>query len=135
MREKYDIEINLDISADSLDSNLISESLVIVEKILFDSELRDLQALASEFREDIPKVAAEAAKYRIQKLRGHALKLTNVSAGSIVLGGLVGGLAVWVLSATLGETLKQTWLESNLHKRIKDFLLKRRRRKILDLEH
>ena len=135
MKNPYDIKVDVDISADSLDARLICESLAVVEKLLFDSELRDLQALTLEFREDIPKIAAEAAKYRIKKLKGHALKLATISPGSIVLSGLVGGLAVWVLSATLGETLKQAWLESDLHQRVKAFLLKKRRTKILDLEH
>ena len=38
-------------------------------------------------------------------------------------------MLIYFLKQTLGEPLKEAWLEGDLHKRIKDFLLRRKHRK------
>ncbi|MCX6996145.1 MAG: hypothetical protein NTV49_03445 [Kiritimatiellaeota bacterium] len=99
MQDNFDIRVVLDFSGGSHDSCLVSESIAIVERLLHASERSDLDSLTAEFRREIPIVAIDAAKYRIKKLAGHSLILTKAESGSIILTGLVGGLAVWVLSA------------------------------------
>ena len=50
---------------------------------------------------------------------GESILFYSASQGSILLIGAVAGLAGWILDKTLGETLKEAWAESDLHKRIK----------------
>jgi len=133
MATEKDIEVNIYLCSPSLDAVLFSTTIDTIESVLFKSELADLIAIENEFR-DIPQVAIDAAQFRLRKLKGHALSIKKIEQGSIVLGGLLGGLVIWVLNATIGATLKEAWLGTESHRKIKEFLLKNQRSKVLDIE-
>lgn len=46
-----------------------------------------------------------------------------MSSGSIVLYGFIGPYALYLLDKTIGKTIEEAWLQSELHERFKDFLL------------
>ncbi len=89
------------------------------------SELDDLEALRTAFP-DLPGVALDAAAHRIRQYRNSAIAITSARAGSIVLLASVSALCLFVLQQTLGETLKEAWLGSASHQKIKKFLIDRR---------
>ena len=61
----------------------------------------------------------------LRDLRGQLFKIRAIEPGSILIGGaIVGTFAVttYVLQNTVGETLKEAWLESDAHKELKRVL-------------
>jgi hypothetical protein len=96
------------------------------------SERNDLQLLRHRMP-NIPDVAFDAAERRIADFRGAALQLERAQEGSIVLIGVAAGLSVFLLQNTVGETMKEAWLESDTHRRLKAFLLEQRHFKPNDI--
>lgn len=103
-----------------------------VNSAAFVSEKKDLRAIQNEFP-DLPNVAFDAAMYRLQKHRNSSVLINELRPGSLIVAASVAGLSIWVLQQTLGETLKEAWLESQGHERLKEFLLKRMGNKRHDL--
>jgi len=74
---------------------------------------------------EIPQVAVDAALFRLvngEDTRS-ATRIQAVSQGSVTV--IIAGtaLAYWVLDKTIGETLKDAWKNSGLHRRLQRFLL------------
>ena len=105
-----------------------------INKSVFESEWRELDEIQFEFLE-IPPVVFDAARYRIKNYRYSAILIRELKPGSLVVTGVVAGLAIWILQQTLGETLKEAWKESSWHKKIKRFLLQNIESKKLFLSH
>jgi hypothetical protein len=101
-------------------AELIATVVNMVEQTVFETEYSDLIAAIEEFP-DMPPIVRDAALVRIERYRGRSLQFQRAESGSIVLIGAVAGLAYWILSATLGETFKRAWLETDLHRKLKDF--------------
>ena len=95
-----------------------------VNSVAYESEKRDLRAMQMEFP-DLPNVAFDAAMHRLRKHRSSSVLINELRPGSLIVVASVAGLCIWVLQQTLGETLKEAWLESHGHERLKKFLLKR----------
>jgi len=91
---------------------------------VYASEIKELDAIQKELS-NLPEVAFDAAKYRLKQYRYSAILIKELRPGSLVVAGCVAGVAIWVLQQTLGETLKEAWLYSQGHRRIKEILLKR----------
>lgn len=94
------------------------------EESIYISELDDISSLDGLDK----KVSADLIKvmrFCLESRRGTLLNIGNASQGSIVLGGLAAAAAYWVIGKTLGETLKEAWKKSELHKKIMKFLLMR----------
>jgi hypothetical protein len=125
VRNGLDLEVLIDLRAKRVDAMLLAESVRCIEAELHRSEVRDLEEIAGAFPE-LPAVALDAARQRLPLLRGHSFVLTGAKSGSLVLTTCLVGLAVWVLKETLGSTVKESWVESGMHARLKEFLMKRR---------
>ncbi|HVE70983.1 MAG TPA: hypothetical protein VNI54_06410 [Thermoanaerobaculia bacterium] len=76
---------------------------------------------------DIPAVAPDAARFRMEAYTGSAVMLQSSAPGSIILIGMVAGLSYWILDKTLGETISESWKNSPGHQRLLDFFSRRRR--------
>jgi hypothetical protein len=96
-----------------------------VNDAFYRSELKDLHDIRDGFS-DVPAVALDAAEQRMRESRKDAILLQGLKKGSLEIAVIGAGLAVWFLKQTLGETVKEAWLDSGLHERIKAFLLRRR---------
>jgi len=121
------------LQGDSIDAGLLVETVRCVEDEVFRSECDDLRAVGEEFPE-LPRVVVDAALQRLPTLKGRALAVTKAENGSIILSTCLVGLGVWLLRETLGETVKEAWKESDLNRRLKDFLLGRNETKVRKLK-
>jgi hypothetical protein len=92
-----------------------------VEAVVREQESRQLETLARDL-EDLPSIAVDAARQRLRTHEGEGIIFYSASQGSMILIGAA-GLAVWLLEKTLGETLTDAWLETDLHKKLKRLLL------------
>jgi hypothetical protein len=105
---------------DTAASNL-SFVLEHINQAIFDVELKELGTLSEAFPE-LPPIALDAARYRIQRYENKAFLIEEASSGCIVLGGAAALLALWLLQITLGETIKEAWKEDEWNKKLKTFL-------------
>lgn len=89
-----------------------------VEYILKAAKLdrREIQSL----RDKLIDQAADAPAYYLQYAR----------AGSIEVGLMLGATVIWVLQNTLGETLKDAWKETTVHREIIDWVKNKREKKM-----
>lgn len=125
MEEFIDIRIELRfVGSSRFPARLVLGAIEAAEFAIKQAELDEIEELAREFP-GIPAAAFDAMRYRAQTLTAQALNFETASTGSIILAGIAAGLAYWLLDKTLGETVRQAWEESELHARIKQFLLKR----------
>ena len=123
MEQLYDINIKIDFtSLKYYQANVIEKIIHLVGASIFDSEIDDLNTIAMRFPE-LPTVVIDAAKHRINKYKGSALLLEYSERGSIILGGVAAGVAIFILQKTVGETLTEAWVNTNMHQRLKNFLL------------
>jgi hypothetical protein len=81
-------------------------------------EIDEFQKLLPE----VPVAVFDAMRYRAERLTGRALNFQGASSGSIILFGIAAGLSYWLLDKTLGETISETWRESDMHGRLKEIL-------------
>lgn len=102
-------------------AKLFSHVIGVIDEAIYQVEIKELELLSKTFPE-IPKVSIDAARYRLQEYRGSSVFIENVSRGSIYLECFAVGLSIWLLQQTLGETIKEAWLESESHEKIKNFL-------------
>lgn len=115
------IEIRIHYVGESFPANAVVATIQHIESIIYEQERRELETLARDL-EEMPSLAVDAARHRLGTHSGESILFYSASQGSILLIGAVAGLAGWILDKTLGETLKEAWVESDLHKRIKRLL-------------
>ena len=121
--EQIPIQIKVDFPI-FVSAGNFSRIAALTEQAVFELELAELEYLRREFRE-IPESIYDAAILRLYRKSGNAFLIKEAHSGSIVLGGIAVGLAIWLLNQTIGETVKEAWLESESHTRMKDILLAR----------
>lgn len=102
--------------------------LTLTQQAIFEMELAQMQVLRDAFVE-IPAYVYDAAILRLYLKAGSSFLIRDLKRSSIIIEGFAIGLAIWLLEKTLGETLKEAWLDSHLHTRIKEFLTTRLSRK------
>ena len=127
MSEGLGIEIILrlhQIGPKEIPYSVFRKILDALNKAVYESENKELDTIQAEFRE-LPSVAFDAARYRLRQYRYDAILIKDLRPGSLIVAGAVAGVAIWVLQQTLGETLKEAWLASEWHQRIKSLLLRR----------
>jgi hypothetical protein len=130
MSDPLDIDVQLSLGpGDEVDLETFSSALSDVNSVLFSSEIDDLRAIQREFP-DLPDIAFDAAQHRMLQFRRRAALIRAVRPGSIEIALAATGIAVFVLQQTLGETLKESWRNTDFHKRLKGFLLKERSLKV-----
>lgn len=107
----------------------LAAALTAMNDAAFRSETEELADVRRAFP-SLPAVALDAASHRIKEYRGAATQIRSVRSGSIVLEAVLSGLTLWIIQQTLGETLKEAWLEGDAHKNLKTFLTKHRLSKV-----
>lgn len=123
MSDNKDIRLDIHFKYEErLPAGFFARVIQIAEQAIYESELEDMFEISVAYPE-ISKVELDAARYRMDHNWGRALQIEDAFAGSIIISGLVSGLAYWVLDKTLGDTLKEAWHDSVIQGRIKDFLL------------
>ena len=95
------------------------------EAAVYFSELDDLIAPYFAYGDEVPLVVIDAMRFRLNGLKGKLLHIEHAANGSIILGGIVAAAALWLLENTLGETLKDAWKESDMHKKVLALFTKR----------
>jgi hypothetical protein len=113
-------------------SLLIADVIKHLESIFFQEEQRELDYIRRELP-GLPPVAIDASLHRIKQLKGNNIVITAARGGSIVLLGAVAGVCAYVLDKTLGETLKDSWKDSEMHKKLKQLLLANMKSKTYNL--
>lgn len=119
-----DILIKIVIKGDGpIPATLISKILNRVQSAIQKSELEMLEAIQAEFGKELPENTIRDIKNLFEKHPPEVLVIESASSGSILLFGAVLAAAYWLLDKTLGKTIEEAWPKTNLHKRIKSFLL------------
>lgn len=103
----------------------ISKITALTEQAIFEVELRDLEYLTNEYEEISPAIH-DATLLRLYRKSGSAFLVREAHSGSMLLAGMGVGLSIWLLNQTIGETIKEAWVESESHARLKEFLLAKR---------
>jgi hypothetical protein len=125
--EKVTLDIEATITFEKYDEIPVDQAIMAITCIneaFFASELEDLRALRYEFA-DIPSVAYDAAEHRLLQYKKRSVLLMGINKGSVEIGLIGAGLALWFIKQTIGETIKEAWRETDLHKRIRQFLTSR----------
>jgi hypothetical protein len=102
-----------------LDAKILSQALDTLEVALYASDRRDIERITLEL--DLPTLAKDASLERLREHRNRRLLLTEARTGSLILEGVVAGVALFVLKNTLGEAFKDGFRETDSFNRIKDF--------------
>jgi hypothetical protein len=135
MAEPGDIYVELRFQgAESFPAQLLLGVIEATERAIARAENEDIDALQKEFPK-LPTTIFDAMRYRAERLVAQTLNFERASSGSLILGGVAVALSYWLLDQTLSETVKQAWVESDLHKRIKEFLSSRLLRKAEQIAH
>lgn len=127
--ELPDIQVRIRFEgAKAFSALLIADTLDAVEAAIFEVEEDEVNELSNELR-DIPESIFDAIRLRIERLEGQTLRVEHASAGSLVIEGTVAYAALWLFKETIGETLKEAYRDSNMHIRLKKFLLRNHKKK------
>jgi hypothetical protein len=130
---------------ENIPCGLISRVLTTVDDSFFALQREHLRAASADLATfarrrktpngpvDVPLVAVDAALHRLDRFRGRAFLVQKASSGSIILAGVAGALAYWILDKTIGESVSEAWQRSELHKIVRDFFLMRFRGRSSDL--
>ena len=102
-------------------AGLVSFVLSELQQLLFELESEELERLMAE---GLERDRYFEVQTRLQGYRPALVQIHGARSGSIVLVAAVGGLTIWLLQQTLGESVKEAWLRTRLHERIRDLLLK-----------
>ena len=132
MNGEFGFRLVIRFNSETVPAIVLSKVVAAVEDVGFKAEVAELRDLR-HVDEDLPPVAFDAATYRMNELRGSAVTISGAREGSVILVGIVGGLAYWVLDKTLGETLTEAWKATETRGRLVGFLAKRRGRKAQDI--
>lgn len=128
-----DFDIKLELCCkQSFPADIITTAIQCINDAYYLSEIDDLTQIQGEFT-DLPKVAFEAAVSRMKKCKKSSVLISSVEKGSIEITIAATALAYWILNQTLGETLKETWNESDMKKKVKEILGKGLDKKVGDV--
>ena len=103
-----------------LPSYVLTEVISCVEQALYRGQVEALEDL-SEIPQ-LPQVAVDAARQRIQSCQGTSFIIKQAKSGSLILEGTFALLGLWLLDRTLSETLREAYREGTLHQKLKEVL-------------
>jgi hypothetical protein len=119
------VEVTIHIEGgDAFPAGLVAQTIGIVERSAFTTEAEELEAIFEEFP-DIPELVRDACRQRLNNFRGNTLLVSAAAPGSFVIAATCTALAYWLVEKTLGETVKEAYKESDLHKKLKELLARR----------
>ncbi|SRR5260221_599881 len=118
MHEDIEIVIHI-VNGGPMEVKLLIEAFNAVEMALYDSDRQDIEAAARELA--LPALVKDACLERLRHHRNKRFLLTGAAPGSMLLFGMVAGVALSVLKSTLGESFREGFKESDVGQRIKEF--------------
>lgn len=122
LREE-DVKICVELSGGGgVTSGLLLDAVGVVEEAAFELELEVLEELIHQHKPLIPEGYGDKFRDQIWAYRGKSFKVEHVENGSVEIWGSLALLAIWLLQTTLGETVKEAWLGTSLHRAIKKLL-------------
>jgi hypothetical protein len=116
----------------SFSQGLVTGLIEEINDIYFDIERTDIENIREYFPE-LSTVAIDAARYRINSYRDSAIRVEAAKPGSLTIILIGSALSYWILQNTVGETFKETWKETDMHKKFKDFFKKGQKRKTQEI--
>lgn len=129
--EEDNVDLSIEVKFESVGgvpAEVLSAVLDLIARAVWRVEEEELEAFVKQ--SDAPPALHDAMRYRLREVRpGMSFHVEAASTGSIILAGAAAGLAYWIADKTLGETLKQAWVESPAHTALKDFFNTRLLRK------
>lgn len=116
---RFDIVLEIKLKdGDFVNSKLLLEAFDGLETVLYASDRNDIETVAREL--DIESLSRDAALERIRNFRNKRILLTDARKGSIEIIAAVAAVSYYIFDKTLGESLKEGYANSELHKRLKD---------------
>ena len=115
-----DVRILLKFLEADIDGRTLMGALDDLEAVLYQAERVTIDRIAHQ--SELSPLVRDAALERLRKYRGRRFRLRDVQRGSLGLDLIVTGVAIWVLKNTLGESLKEAWQNSNVHKLFREAL-------------
>ena len=136
LADSLDIKIELHfLTNQGVASDQLSSMLERVSQAIYDAEEDELASIIARF-DHWSDVQFDAMRYRFNRIyRPSLFNIEYGGKGSLLLFGAAAGFAYWVADKTLGETVKEAWVESDSHAKLKEFLKSRvfiKRRTIAD---
>lgn len=124
--DDLDIKIELHFLTDKgVTSHQLSYVIERVSQAIYDAEKDELSSIVDRF-DGWPNVQFDAMRYRFeQRYRPSLFNIEYGGKGSLLLFGVAAGFAYWVADKTLGETVREAWIESDSHAKLKEFLKSR----------
>lgn len=120
-----DVEVSIHLEGgNAFPAGLVAQTIAIVERSAYATEEEELDAIFEEMP-DIPELVRDACRQRLNNYRGNTLLVSAATPGSLVLVATCSALAYWLVEKTLGETVKEAYLESDLHTKLKELLSRR----------
>ena len=117
-----DIKVTIHIRFNEyITSDRLVNIVTVIERSVYKQEKILLKKLRKEFS-NISTVFFDAAEFRLLNSKGKTLHIKSATEGSIILTGIAIGLSYWLLNQTLGETVKEAWVESENHEKLKKYL-------------
>jgi hypothetical protein len=116
-------DLNIEVTVEApggVPASVVVDVLDAVNRALRREAERELEGL--RFAGMITPAHFEAAATRLRATQPNALILRDARTGSVILGGAVAGLAIWLLNQTLGESLTEAWKKSDSHRKIVEWL-------------
>ncbi|AMJ97368.1 hypothetical protein AVL55_03835 [Alteromonas macleodii] len=120
---------------DAISLAAIEEVTKQLRKMLIEIERKDLKIIRKKFPE-IPfavlkKVSGDMDEYLDDPT---LFKVAAVKKGSLGLYLSLTALCYWLLDKTLGETVKDAWIQTSLHRRLKAYFIKNKTEKLKQLQ-
>jgi len=121
--QTLDIEVTLRFQTDTgVPAEIVSDLLKEVSRSIYRAEREELNEIF-ELLPNLTSVERDAMRFRFEQVDSdRALNVEYGGRGSLLLFGAAAGLAYWVVDKTMGETLKEAWVESSGHANLKAFL-------------
>ena len=121
--EKLDIKIELHFMTDNgVPSHLLIWMINRVSQAIAYAEEQEFESILNEFGH-WSSLKHDAMRYRFNRHNRDSLfNIEYGGKGSLLLIGVASALAYWVADKTIGETVKDAWIESDGHAKLKEFL-------------
>lgn len=121
--EELEVGVRIELSGiDGVNAGHLLDAISIVEDAAFDQEIGLLDGLIQKLKPDLEDGMEANLRDQFWAHRGKSLKIEHVADGSVEIWGSLTLLAVWFLQQTVGETIKEAWLKTKLHKWLKQKL-------------
>lgn len=115
-RARIDVPVRIRIQGDAVPGGLIGDSVRLLERVAYTVAAEDIRLAGRKL--NLPQWAFADAIPRLRRMRGRQVTFSHAETGSVVLVGTISAVGLWLLNQTLGESFKDAWKKSELHKKL-----------------